>query len=167
MLYFLYKFMKKIFKNVLLIIIVIFTIYILLIFTSPVLAKKIESFFWLNWFNDFIIDFKNTLDSTATNIPTKDEFKGTYNNALSGALQIKWDAIIWIETIKDWVDNVRWTLNTTVEKIEEVKTSVNETKAQIENTVDVIKQTWNTISDLTNSFSWDNGEIDNWDLNNN
>lgn len=159
--------MKKIIKNFFLFLIVIFTIYIVLIFTSPVLANKIESFFWFNWFNSFVIDFKKTLDSTATNIPTKEEFKNTYNNALSWAVQIKWDAVTWIETIKEGVDNVRWTLNTTVEKIEEVKTSVNETKAQIENTVDVIKQTWNTISDLTNSFSWTNNEINNWDLNNN
>lgn len=146
--------MKKIIKNLFLFLLVLFTIYIILIFTSPLLANKIESFFWFNWFNAFVVDFKNTLDSTATNIPTKDEFKNTYNQALSWALQIKWDAVTWIESIKDSVDNVRWTLNTTVEKIDEVKTSVHETKSQIENTVDVIKQTSSTITDLTNSFSW-------------
>lgn len=162
--------MPNLIKKIFFLFIIIFTFYIIAVFNLPAIANNIEKTLWINWFNNYIRDLKWNFDEMVTNIPSKEEFKETYNQALSWALQIKWEAVTWIETIKDWVDNVRWTLHWAWEKIDWVRENITETKSQIQNTVDAIKETSNSISDLTNSFTdntstWSNNETSTWNLN--
>ncbi|MDR2411962.1 MAG: hypothetical protein LBD88_05405 [Candidatus Peribacteria bacterium] len=70
-------------KKILWFLVIVFVLYILLIFTYPNLADKIENKLGIKSFNEFIRNFKTTLDDICTNLPTKDEVKNAYNKTLS------------------------------------------------------------------------------------
>jgi hypothetical protein len=70
-------------KKIFWFLVIVFVSYILLIFTYPSLADNIESKLGIKPFNEFVRNFKATVDDIYTNLPTKDEVKDAYNKTLS------------------------------------------------------------------------------------
>lgn len=141
-------------KKLLLIILIIVTLYIVSIFVSPTLADKIESSFGFTWFNQKIRDLKSWVDSTYTNIPSKDEFLETYDQAkIQAEIKAK-DALNWVSEVKWNIDEVRSTLSWAASTYKEVKTSIETTKAQVETWVNAIKTTADTLNQVSNTLNW-------------
>lgn len=141
-------------KKLLLIILIIVTLYIISIFVSPALADKIESSLWITWFNQKIRDLKLGVDSTYTNIPSKDEFLETYDQAkIQAEIKAK-DALNWVNEVKWNIDEVRSTLSWAASTYKEVKTSIETTKAQVETWVNAIKTTADTLNQVSNTLNW-------------
>ena len=141
-------------KKLLLIILIIVTLYIVSIFVSPAVADKIENSFWFTWFNQKIRDLKSWVDSTYTNIPSKDEFLETYDQAkIQAEIKAK-DALNWVNEVKWNIDEVRSTLSWAASTYKEVKTSIETTKAQGETWVNAIKTTADTLNQVSNTLNW-------------
>ena len=141
-------------KKLLFIILIIVTLYIVSIFISPALADKIESSFGFTWFNQKIRDLKSWVDSTYTNIPSKEEFLETYDQAkIQAELKAK-DALNWVNEVKWNIDEVRSTLSWAAKTYNEVKTSIETTKAQVETWVNAIKTTADTLNQVSNTLNW-------------
>lgn len=141
-------------KKLLLIILIIVTLYIISIFVSPALSDKIESSLWITWFNQKIRDLKLGVDSTYTNIPSKDEFLETYDQAkIQAEIKAK-DALNWVSEVKWNIDEVRSTLSWAASTYKEVKTSIETTKAQVETWVNAIKTTADTLNQVSNTLNW-------------
>jgi len=140
-------------KKLFFFIILIFTLYIVLIFISPSLSDKIEWFIWLNWINNKIRDLKLNIDETYTNLPSKEQFIETYNDA-KVKVEIKtMDTLSWVNDVKNTIDDVRNTLSWAANTYSEIKWSIDETKTQIESSVNAIKDTAETISNVTNTLN--------------
>lgn len=141
-------------KKLLLIILIIVTLYIISIFVSPALADKIESSLWITWFNQKIRDLKSGVDSTYTNIPSKDEFLETYDQAkIQAEIKAK-EALNWVSEVKWNIDEVRSTLSWAASTYSEIKWSIDETKLQIETSVNAIKTTADTLNQVSNTINW-------------
>jgi len=141
-------------KKLLFIILIICTLYIVAIFISPTLADKIESSLWFTWFNQKIRDFKSWVDSTYTNIPSKDEFLDTYDQAkIQAEIKAK-EALNWVNDVKWNIDEVRSTLSWAASTYKEVKTSIETTKTQVETWVNAIKTTADTLNQVSNTINW-------------
>jgi len=134
-------------------IIIIFVLYILMIFKMPVIADKIQTWLGFNWFNEFVIDFKNSMDSFFTRVPTKEELKEWYNSTLSWAVDFKNDVVTWVNDVKDWIDSVRWTLSWAVDTYNDVKETVIDTKETIDSTVETIKDTSESLKDTAEKIN--------------
>jgi len=129
---------------------IIFVLYILAIFNAPVFADNIEKFIWITWFNQKIRDFKANLDW----IPVQDNLNDIYNRTVDWANNAIWT----VNDVKNWIDDVRWTLSWAVNTYKEVKTTIDETKAQVESWVKSLKSTADTIQwvwfSIEKSLSW-------------
>ena len=132
---------KKIFWTILLLI----TLYILSIFKAPSIAQNIEDFLGIKWFNEFIINFKKTLDGSATDIPSKDEF-------LSWATDIKDKLINWIGTTKEKIDSVRYSLWEIEDTAEEIKNTYDEAKKFVQETEEKIEEVKNKASKVSDNI---------------
>jgi len=124
--------LKKIFSFF----IIFFVLYILLIFTAPKLAEGIESNFWLNWFNEFVLWFKSDLDNTSTNIPTEWEIHKKYYTF------VDW-TVNFIHRFIDWVNIIKWRIDKFREDIEKKKQKVED-----------IKETYDNVKEIINTASW-------------
>ncbi len=141
-------------KKLLLIIVIIITLYIVTIFMSPTLADKIENSFWFTWFNQKIRDLKSGADSTYTNIPSKEQFLETYDQAkIQAEIKAK-EALNWVNEVKWNIDEVRSTLSWAASTYNEVKTSIETTKTQVETWVKAIKTTADTLNQVSNTLNW-------------
>ncbi len=141
-------------KKLLFIILIVITLYLVSIFISPTLADKIENSIWVTWFNQKIRDLKSWVDSTYTNIPSKDEFIDTLNQAKNQAEIKAKDALNGVSEVKWNIDEVRSTLSWAANTYNEVKTSIETTKAQVENGVNTIKTTADTLNQVSNTINW-------------
>lgn len=141
-------------KKLLLLLIILFTVYLILVFVSPTLADKIELFIWKQWLNEKIRSLKWNVDETYTNIPSKDEFIDTINQAkIQAEIKAK-DALNWVNEVKWNIDEVRSTLSWAANTYNEVKTSIETTKAQVETWVNAIKTTADTLNQVSNTINW-------------
>lgn len=145
--------LKKIFWWFILIVI----LFILSIFKAPDLAKSIS---WVIWFPNLsinIYEFKWRFDTAVTNIPTKEELEFKYNETLSGAIELKWKIIDWVQTTKETVDDLRETLSWAEQKIEDLKDTYNDAKEfvdeaskKIDEAKKIIEDTNKVINDVQN-----------------
>lgn len=134
-----------------------------MIFNLPVIANKIAITLWIEKFNEFVIDFKDTFDWFFLEIPTVEELEETYNWTIDWAIELKDNIVSWVNEVKDWLDSVRSTLDGAVDTYNEVKDTVSDTTETITDAVDAIKSTTDSIKDtadtittISNTISWNN-----------
>lgn len=146
-------------KNILLWIVIMFVWYILLIFTSPKIAWNIANILGLNWFNEFVLKLKSGYDQTVTNLPTKEEVLDTYEKVYSWAIEVKTNVKNWINTTKNTIDDIRETLSWAEDTFNDIKDWVNKAKDFIEtaswtlnNTVETIDNFSETYEELTSTW---------------
>ena len=149
-------------KNLFLFFIILSTWYTVTVFKAPELANQIEKTLWINWLNQFIIDFKNTIFWISENLPDANEIIDIYNNTLSWAIDTKNKTVDWVNTVKEWIDSVRVTLSWANQKYNEIKKDIDNVKQSIDSTVDTISKT----ADIINDFSDTVNSSLSWSLNN-
>lgn len=137
-------------KKLFLCLLIIFILYIIAIFKAPIFAENIEKFLNIEWFNEWVIEFKAKMDIALTNAPTKEELKDAYNKTLSWAEEFKDIAWSWTQEIKDKIDWVRLSLSWSIDSYNWVRKDVLDTKERIEQTIESIKETWEMIDSLSN-----------------
>ena len=59
-------------KNVILILVILITLYIVWLFVFPEKTRSIWDYIWLQSFNDFVISFKWDVDKTSTKYDSTD-----------------------------------------------------------------------------------------------
>lgn len=137
-------------KKILLGILIIFVLYILAIFKAPVFAENVEKFLKIEWFNDWVIEFKAKMDVAFTNVPSKQDLEDAYNKTLSGAENIKNYAWSWTQEVKEKIDWIRLWLSWSIESYNWVRRDVLNTKERIEKTLESIKETWEMLDNFSN-----------------
>jgi peptidoglycan hydrolase CwlO-like protein len=142
-------------KKLLLLFVIIFTLYILVIFKLPVLADAIGKTFWLEKFNEFVLQFKSDVDMVSTDTPTKEELIDTYNKALIWVIDLKNDIVNWVDVTKDKIDSVRKTLSGAEKAYNDLKEQygnavefIDETSQKIEEAKKII----DAVQEVTNSW---------------
>lgn len=148
-------------KNIFLFILIFFVLYILSIFKAPDLASSIEQSLGIQWFNAFVINFKETFDDIVTNFPTQDELKNAYETAQSWALEFKDNFENWLNITKDKIDTIRETLSWAEDTISDIKENIDAAKDFYDAnswTIDDIKNTIDTISEISQEITntWTN-----------
>lgn len=120
----------------------VFTIvsYLSWVFLAPDVTKSIEGFVWISGTTDQIRWFKDSFDDVVTDIPSVAEFKS-------------WAIDIW-NTVKGWLD-------TTKEKIDDVRVTLSGAQDTFHNAIDTIDSTIDTVKwakdavqDFKNSNEW-------------
>jgi hypothetical protein len=136
-------------KKLILSLIILFVWYILLIFTMPSVASAIEQLLWIGWFNQKVIDIRDSFNNKTTTIPSKDEL-------LSWALDLKNNIIDWVDTTKEKIDSFRETMSGVEDTYNDLKDWYNEVKDFIDTNswkIEDAKEILNTVSDITQSLT--------------
>lgn len=131
--------------------IAIFTIYILLIFKAPTLANQIEQLIWIDWFNEKVIELKETFDYMVTKAPSKEEIEAAYSWAKEK-----------VDEAKEKIDDLRekaWEIEDTYNKandfIDDASEKIDKAR-EVVNTINEIIGTWTTQSwSIEVSSSWE------------
>jgi peptidoglycan hydrolase CwlO-like protein len=142
-------------KKLLLLLVIIFTLYILIIFKLPVLADAIGKTFWLENFNSFVLQFKSDVDMVSTDTPTKEELIDTYNKALSWVIDLKNDIVNGVDVTKEKIDSVRSTLSGAEKTYNDIKEQYGDAVEFIEETsqkIEEAKKIIDAVQTVTNSW---------------
>lgn len=136
--------MKKII-NLILVVIILITLYIVSIFLFPEQIKKISSFLWLDSFNDSVLDIKWKIDNISINTDIDKTIKNIQSWA-TDLLDTAWD---YAKDIKSKIDSVRSTASWVENTYNEVKWQIEETRKNIEdvsNKFNEMKQTVDSVN---------------------
>lgn len=127
--------------------------YLLGVFLTPDFTSKIESSIGLSGTTDSIRNFKDGLDEIATDIPSANEFK-------SGAFDIGNTVRGWLDSTKQKIDDVRVTLSG-------AKDTIDSTFDTFDTAVDTVKSARDTVEKLKNSDEalWELWESLKWSVN--
>lgn len=123
-------------KKLILFILIIFVVFLVWIFLFPKTTSDIFSNFWLQNFNQKILDSKEKVSSFFGEFDLIKKFQETKDKTL----EIK--------------QNVEWQIENTKEKIETIQTNVDNTTKAINESVDSINKTVDSLNDLQKSV-WD------------
>jgi hypothetical protein len=134
-------------KKIFWFLIFVFVLYILAIFSLPTLADRIWEALKIEKFNEQVRWFKKKLDEVYTNLPSKEEWKDTWNKVLSGAIDLKNKVLSWAESIKWVIDDTRETVNDYANTLTGAIQDVKKVKEQADW---IIKD----IENISNSVSW-------------
>ena len=160
--------------------ILILVLYILLVFKAPTITWEIENKIWINWFSEFVVNFKNKYDDTVTNIPSKREVQDTYDviyswatdykeKFVNGANITKWkidtirekiswteetynELLEWYEDIKEWYEDAKEFIDDNKEKLDTIKNAIDVVSNKTSEVGSWITDTINTFSWLTNTW---------------
>ncbi len=119
-------------KKLLLVFVILFTIFGIAVFKAPGVSNTLEWWLGFEWLWDKIRWVKQTADKVATDIPTLDEVKQTYDRAYSWAIDAKNTVEWWIKETKNFIDETRKTLSWAQEVYNDAKGVYEETKEVIE-----------------------------------
>lgn len=137
-------------RKLLLFILIFIIVYILTIFKIPTVAWAIESLLGIDWFNDYVLNFKSDYDDTFINLPNASEIQEAYETAQSWTIEF-WENIkSWVDYTKNKIDNIRSTVSW-------VKTTYTKTKESYDKTVEFIESnSWviQDVKDTISSLSW-------------
>lgn len=129
-------------KNLILVILSIFVLYIVSIFLFPTLQLKVSNALRLQDFDAFVVDTKNNLNKyIEENILSK------FSEVTNSALEIKQDVTNQVETFSSWVQNV-------TNKLDEVRTNVNKTTESINSTMNSIWELKDSFWNIVPSWTW-------------
>lgn len=143
-------------KKILLLVPCLIILYLVTVFMSPKISSTLEWSLWVPGTTEKIQQWKEKFDDIVTNVPSREEFK-------SWALDISNTLKGWLDTTKEKIDNVRSTLswaqdgiNETFDKIDTAVETVKDAKESIEK----IKNPVENLGELRNNIKSTVGWID-------
>lgn len=134
--------------------IIFFVIYILIIFTTPKLAEFIGNKIWINWFNEFVLSFKSTIDNTGKDLPTESGLHKTYYSFVDWSVNFIHYFFDWVNIIKWRIDKFREDLEKKKQKVEDIKKTYDNVKEIINTASWAIQNTRNSVNEIMNTTSW-------------
>lgn len=136
------------------------TLFGLIIFKIPSAPLFIEENLKIEWFNNSVINFKNTYNNLFTKIPSKEKAIETYNHSVSWAIYFKDKFVEWLDITKWKIDNIRNTLSWVKDSYDSTIDIINTASGKINDTIKVVNKiknvfwTWaNTTVNFINSAS--------------
>jgi hypothetical protein len=114
--------------------------YLSWVFLAPDITKTIEGAVWLSGTTDEIREFKNSFDDIVTDIPSVAEFKSW---AIDIGNTVKWG----LNTTKGKIDDIRVTLSW-------AQDSINNTFDAIDSTIESVKWAKETVQKFNESNEW-------------
>ena len=141
-------------KNVILILVILITLYIVWLFIFPEKTRSIWDYIWLQSFNDFVISFKWDVDKTSTKYDSTDinlkkiqswatEMIDSMSNSAKDLIDTVWN---WAKDLKDKVDSVRSTASW-------VEKTYNELKNQMEDASKTVKEAKEKVKKFNELFN--------------
>lgn len=134
-------------KKILWTCLIIIVLYILSIFVAPSFADKTAEILHISSFNEFMRNFKTSVDEIYTNLPSETEVKDAYEKVKSWAID-------GANKIKDWIDTIREGANEATEKYDEIKDKVDESKEKVDETVETFQEWIDKVKEIDNTISW-------------
>ncbi len=135
-------------KNVILILVILITLYIVWLFVFPEKTRSIWDYIWLQSFNDFIISFKWDVDKTSTKYDSTDinlkkiqswatEMIDSMSNSAKDLIDTVWN---WAKDLKDKVDSVRSTASWVEKTYNELKNQMEDASKTVQEAQEKVKK---------------------------
>lgn len=124
-------------------------IFFLYVFFVATFLEKSNDGYWISWFNNKIIDIKNTLLWI--------EVKQKYNETYSWAIEIKNTIQDKANQAKDKINNIRETLSWAEDTVNDLKDTFDQTMELIDSWKQIIwesQEKLNKIRDTISNWSW-------------
>lgn len=137
------NFIKKIF----LLLIIIWTSYMILIFLSSNIADWIWNIFWIKSFNERIRWNAWNINKLSNNIPDAEKIKEWYNKALIKVKEYKKNIVNWIDQTKNTIDDFRVTMSW-------AEDTYNKAKWVLGDTIKSANHIKDTLGDLDKLSDW-------------
>lgn len=135
-------------KNVILILVILITLYIVWLFVFPEKTRSIWDYIWLQSFNDFVISFKWDVDKTSTKYDSTDinlkkiqswatEMIDSMSNSAKDLIDTVWN---WAKDLKDKVDSVRSTASWVEKTYSELKNQMEDASKTVQEAQEKVKK---------------------------
>ena len=135
-------------KNVILILVILITLYIVWLFVFPEKTRSIWDYIWLQSFNDFVISFKWDVDKTSTKYDSTDinlrkiqswatEMIDSMSNSAKDLIDTVWN---WAKDLKDKVDSVRSTASWVEKNYNEIKNPLEDASKTVQEAQEKVKK---------------------------
>ena len=135
-------------KNVILILVILITLYIVWLFIFPEKTRSIWDYIWLQSFNDFVISFKWDVDKTSTKYDSTDinlkkiqswatEMIDSMSNSAKDLIDTVWN---WAKDLKDKVDSVRSTASWVEKTYNELKNQMEDASKTVQEAQEKVKK---------------------------
>ena len=135
-------------KNVILILVILITLYIVWLFVFPEKTRSIWDYIWLQSFNDFVISFKWDVDKTSTKYDSTDinlkkiqswatEMIDSMSNSAKDLIDTVWN---WAKDLKDKVDSVRSTASWVEKTYNELKNQMEDASKTVQGAQEKVKK---------------------------
>ena len=135
-------------KNVILILVILITLYIVWLFVFPEKTRSIWDYIWLQSFNDFVISFKWDVDKTSKKYDSTDinlkkiqswatEMIDSMSNSAKDLIDTVWN---WAKDLKDKVDSVRSTASWVEKTYNELKNQMEDASKTVQEAQEKVKK---------------------------
>ena len=135
-------------KNVILILVILITLYIVWLFVFPEKTRSIWDYIWLQSFNDFVISFKWDVAKTSTKYDSTDinlkkiqswatEMIDSMSNSAKDLIDTVWN---WAKDLKDKVDSVRSTASWVEKTYNELKNQMEDASKTVQEAQEKVKK---------------------------
>ena len=135
-------------KNIILILVILITLYIVWLFVFPEKTRSIWDYIWLQSFNDFVISFKWDVDKTSTKYDSTDinlkkiqswatEMIDSMSNSAKDLIDTVWN---WAKDLKDKVDSVRSTASWVEKTYSELKNQMEDASKTVQEAQEKVKK---------------------------
>ena len=135
-------------KNVILILVILITLYIVWLFVFPEKTRSIWDYIWLQSFNDFVISFKWDVDKTSIKYDSTDinlkkiqswatEMIDSMSNSAKDLIDTVWN---WAKDLKDKVDSVRSTASWVEKTYNELKNQMEDASKTVQEAQEKVKK---------------------------
>ena len=124
-------------KNVILILVILITLYIVWLFVFPEKTRSIWDYIWLQSFNDFVISFKWDVDKTSTKYDSTDI---NLKKIQSWATEMIDSMSNSAKDLKDKVDSVRSTASWVEKTYNELKNQMEDASKTVQEAQEKVKK---------------------------
>lgn len=135
-------------KNIILILVILITLYIVWLFVFPEKTRSIWDYIWLQSFNDFVISFKWDVDKTSIKYDSTDinlkkiqswatEMIDSMSNSAKDLIDTVWN---WAKDLKDKVDSVRSTASWVEKTYNELKNQMEDASKTVQEAQEKVKK---------------------------
>ena len=125
-------------KNVILILVILITLYIVWLFVFPEKTRSIWDYIWLQSFNDFVISFKWDVDINLKKIQSwATEMIDSMSNSAKDLIDTVWN---WAKDLKDKVDSVRSTASWVEKTYNELKNQMEDASKTVQEAQEKVKK---------------------------
>ena len=141
-------------KNIILILVILITLYIVWLFIFPEKTRSIWDHIWLQSFNDFVISFKWDVDKTSTKYDSTDI---NLKKIQSWATEVLDSMSSWakdlINTIWNWAKDLKGKVDSVRSTASWVENTYNEIKAQMEDASKTVQEAQEKVKKFNELFN--------------